>query len=54
MVPFSEAIQKSVQYLLIGSIQKLTYLIWRIMGAAIFDCIIRSCDLFDLRSWLRW
>ena len=31
----------------IGRIQILTYLIWGILGAAIFDCIIRSCDLFD-------
>ena len=30
----------------IGRIQILTYLIWRFLGAAIFDCIIRSCDLF--------
>ena len=28
-------------------IQILTYLIWGILGAAIFDCVIRSCDLFD-------
>ena len=27
-------------------IQILTYLIWGFLGAAIFDCIIRSCDLF--------
>ena len=31
----------------IGRIQILTYLIWRILGAAIFDCVIRSCDLFN-------
>ena len=31
----------------IGRIQILTYLIWGILGAAIFDCVIRSCDLFD-------
>ena len=30
----------------IGRIQILTYLIWGFLGAAIFDCIIRSCDLF--------
>ena len=30
----------------IGRIKILTYLIWGILGAAIFDCIIRSCDLF--------
>ena len=24
----------------------LAYLIWGILGAAIFDCVIRSCDLF--------
>ena len=32
----------------IGRIQILTYLIWGILGAPIFDCVIRSCDLFDL------
>ena len=32
---------------LIGRIQILTYIIWGILGAAIFDCVIRSCDLFD-------
>ena len=31
----------------IGRIQILTYLIWGILSAAIFDCVIRSCDLFD-------
>ena len=31
----------------IGCIQILTYLIWGILGAAIFVCVIRSCDLFD-------
>ena len=31
----------------IGRIQILIYLIWGILGAAIFDCVIRSCDLFD-------
>ena len=31
----------------IGRIQILTYLIWGILGAAIFDCVIRSCDVFD-------
>ena len=31
----------------IGRIQILTYLIWGILGAAKFDCIIRSCNLFD-------
>ena len=31
----------------IGHIQILTYLIWGILGATIFDCVIRSCDLFD-------
>ena len=31
----------------IGRIQILTYLIWGILDAAIFDCLIRSCDLFD-------
>ena len=30
----------------IGRIEILTYLIWGFLGAAIFDCIIRSCDLF--------
>ena len=30
----------------IGRIKILTYLIWGRLGAAIFDCIIRSCDLF--------
>ena len=30
----------------IGRIKRLTYLIWGFLGAAIFDCIIRSCDLF--------
>ena len=30
----------------IGRIKILTYLIWGFLGAAIFDCIIRSCDLF--------
>ena len=30
----------------IGRIQILTYLIWGFLGAAILDCIIRSCDLF--------
>ena len=30
----------------IGRIKILTYLIWRFLGEAIFDCIIRSCDLF--------
>ena len=30
----------------IGRIQILTYLIWGFLGAAIFDYIIRSCDLF--------
>ena len=30
----------------IGRIKILTYLIWGYFGAAIFDCIIRSCDLF--------
>ena len=29
-----------------GRIKILTYLIWERLGAAIFDCIIRSCDLF--------
>ena len=29
-----------------GRIKILTYLIWGFLGAAIFDCIIRSCDLF--------
>ena len=29
----------------IGRIKILTYLIWGFLGAAIFDCIIRSCDL---------
>ena len=32
----------------IGRIKILTYLIWGFLGAAIFDCIIRSCDLFYL------
>ena len=32
---------------LIGRIQILTYLILGILDAAIFDCVIRSCDLFD-------
>ena len=31
----------------IGRIKILTYLIWGFLGAAILDCIIRSCDLFD-------
>ena len=31
----------------IGRIRILTYLFWGILGAAIFDCVIRSCDLFD-------
>ena len=37
----------------IGSIQILTYLNWGMLGAAIFDCVIRSCDLFDwfIRRW---
>ena len=30
----------------IGRIKILTYLIWGFLGAAILDCIIRSCDLF--------
>ena len=30
----------------IGRIQILTYLIWGFLGAAIFDCINRSFDLF--------
>ena len=30
----------------IGRIKILTYLIWGFLGAALFDCIIRSCDLF--------
>ena len=30
----------------IGRIKILTYLIWGFLGAAIFYCIIRSCDLF--------
>ena len=30
-----------------GCIKILTYLIWGFLGAAIFDCIIRSCDLFN-------
>ena len=30
----------------IGRIKILTYLIWGFLGAAIFDCIIRSCDIF--------
>ena len=30
----------------IGRIKILTYLIWGFLSAAIFDCIIRSCDLF--------
>ena len=30
----------------IGHIKILTYLILGFLGAAIFDCIIRSCDLF--------
>ena len=30
----------------IDRIKILTYLIWGFLGAAIFDCIIRSCDLF--------
>ena len=30
----------------IGRIKILTYLIWGFLGAAIFDCIIGSCDLF--------
>ena len=30
----------------IGRIKILTYLIWGFLGADIFDCIIRSCDLF--------
>ena len=32
----------------IGRIKILTYLIWGFLGAAIFDCIIRSCDFFLL------
>ena len=31
----------------IGRIKILTYLIWGFLGAAILDCIIRSCDLFN-------
>ena len=30
----------------ISRIKILTYLNWGFLGAAIFDCIIRSCDLF--------
>ena len=30
----------------IDRIKILTYLIWGFLGATIFDCIIRSCDLF--------
>ena len=30
----------------IGRIKILTYLIWGILGAAILDCHIGSCDLF--------
>ena len=30
----------------IGRIKILTYLIWGFLGATIFACIIRSCDLF--------
>ena len=30
----------------IGRIKILTYLIWGSVGAAMFDCIIGSCDLF--------
>ena len=29
-----------------GLIQILTFLIWGILGAAVFDWVIRSCDLF--------
>ena len=28
-------------------VSRQCYLIWGILGAAIFDCIIRSCELFD-------
>ena len=38
------AIRKSLSP--IGCIKILTYLIWGFLGAAILDCIIRSCDLF--------
>ena len=36
-----------MRYLFIGRIEILTYLIWGTLGAAIFVCVIRSCDLFD-------
>ena len=51
---FSEWVARQMQCTVCGSssfkkecrIVALTYLIWGFLGAAIFDCIIRSCDLF--------
>ena len=43
---FMSIVSYSQYMIMIGHIKILTYLIWEFLGAAILDCIIRSCDLF--------